>query len=52
MLILLVIYFHLTVFNERTRECFIVSETKRWTFAQNQAFTYSSVLHSHKVLMK
>ena len=24
----------------------------RWTFAQNQKMTYSSVLHSHKVLMK
>jgi len=22
----------------------------RWTFAQNQNFTYSSVLHSHTVL--
>ena len=25
---------------------------KRWTFAQNQQFRYSSVLHSHTLLMK
>ena len=25
---------------------------ERWTFAQNQKITYSSVLHSHTVLMK